>query len=265
MKKNSTIHCIRGVALVVAAVFVWCTPMQIFAATASPTATLKTTPSLEQTAGDRAQIEELKERLATKVAELRTLVKRAMHGTVTTVSITSATVETSTKNIKIELGDEVKVTQVISGKRTVLSTDAIEVDDPITVFGTYDATLDLLQAQYIFIERRVEPKRVLGTITNIDEDNNMITVKTPQDRHIDVDIEKTTKTSSWSKSGGIVKSGFSKLAIGDSIHMVGTPDPKNENQITAIRILNVGNITGEKPTPTLEATPTPKTTDAAAP
>ena len=70
-------------------------------AEATPTATAK--PAVN------AQLEELKDRLATKVAELRDVVRRAVSGTVKTVSISSATVETKTKDIKIELGDDIIV------------------------------------------------------------------------------------------------------------------------------------------------------------
>jgi len=264
MNKQHT-NIFRILAVFATAVFLYNGSTQVLAQTPSPTGDAKTTPSLEETADDRAQIEELKERLATKVAELRTLVKRAMHGTVKSVSIASATVETVTKDIKIELDDDVKVAQIIKGKRTSLATDKIEVDDTITVFGTYDATLDLLQAQYIFIENTTKTRRVLGTVSDIDKEKNMITIKTQESGSVDADIERTTKTSSWTKDDGVVKSGFSKLNIGDYIHLVGTPDEKNENLLSAIRILNLGDLSGKAPTPTSEATSTPEATDSATP
>lgn len=202
-----------------------------------------------------AQIEKLKIRLATKVAELRSIVKRAMYGTVKSVSLTSATVETKTKDIKIELTDDVSVSQVISGKRVSLDLEKLEVKDTVTVFGSYDETLDLLKAQYIFIESAVQTTRINGTVANVDPEEFSLTVITKENRSITIDIEKSTKTTIWTASDGIMKGGFSKIKVGDTVHIVGSPVPKKENHISASRILDLGNITGAAEAPTTSATP----------
>ncbi len=236
----------------------------VFAATnATPSATPKTPQATAS-----AQLEELKVRLATKVAELRSVVKRAMYGTVKTVSLTSATVETKTKDIKIELTDDVSVSQIISGKRTSLDLEKLEAKDTVTVFGTYDEALDLLKAQYIFIESTTLTTRLSGVVADVDEAEFSLTVNTSEGRSVTVDIEKTTKATSWTATGGIVKGGFSKIAVGDTVHIVGTLVPKSENRISASRILDLGNITGAAVTATpttsadQDATPsaTPKAT-----
>lgn len=222
------------------------------------------TPVFAQATGS-ANLDDLKARLATKVAELRTVVKRAMYGTVKSVSLTSATIETKTKDIKLELTDDVMVTQVIGGKRTTLPLDDLAAKDVITVFGTYDETLDLLKAQYIFIESSAAVSRVFGTVADVDTKKFVLTVKTREGRTVLIDIEKATKTNEWTKEGGIVKGGFSKIAVGDTVHVVGKPVPKVENRVSASRILDLGNITGvvtPTVTPTRMASPsaTAKTT-----
>lgn len=220
-----------------------------FAQNATPTASTKSA----STSSSSAQLEELKVRLATKVAELRTVVKRAMYGTVKTVSVSSATVETKTKDIKIELTDDVTVTQMISGKRTTLPIENLEAKDAVTVFGTYDETLDLLKAQYIFIENASNVVRMTGIIADVDTEEFAITFNTKEGRSIVADIEKGTKTVSWSAGTGLTKSGFSKLSVGDTVHITGTPVAKKENHYSAVRVLDLGNITG--------ASGAPKTTD----
>ncbi len=246
MKK--TISSVLYIGILLCVVFL--TPFQTLSAqTATPTATIK--PSQTSTAS--AQLEELKARLATKVAELRTVVKRAMFGTIKTVSVSSATVETKTKDIKIELTDDVTVSQIISGKRTTLSLEDLEPQDEITVFGTYDETLDLLKAQYIFIENTSKVVRLSGIIADVDTEEFTVTFNTKEGRSITADIEKGTKTVVWAKDTGIAKGGFSKLTVGDTIHITGTPIAKKENHYSAVRVLDLGNITG--------ATTTPKTTD----
>lgn len=224
------------------------------------------TPIFAQSTGS-ANLDDLKARLATKVAELRTVVKRAMYGTVKSVSLTSATIETKTKDIKLELTDDVMVTQMIAGKRTTLPIENLEVKDTITVFGTYDETLDLLKAQYIFIESSSVISRVAGTVADVDTKEFVLTVKTTEGRTVLIDIEKATKTNIWTKDGGIAKGGFSKIAVGDTVHIVGKPVAKTDNRVSASRILDLGNITGAAITPTATSTApaTPSATTKATP
>ncbi|HLD24605.1 MAG TPA: hypothetical protein VJB96_01675 [Patescibacteria group bacterium] len=223
----------------------------VVASDSTPTATPK---ALTQATGS-ANLDDLKARLATKVAELRTVVKRAMYGTVKSVSVTSATVETKTKDIKIELTDDVMVTQLISGKRTTLPIEDLEAKDTITVFGAYDETLDLLKAQYIFIESPSVTARISGTVADVDREEFVVIVKTREGRMLSIDIEKATKTTVWTAGGGVVKGGFSKIAVGDTIHVIGKPVAKAENRVSATRILDLGNITGAAVSPTPTSSP----------
>ena len=212
---------------------------------------------------DTKQIEDLKERLATKVAELRQSQRKAVIGTVKAVSVSTATVETKTKDVKIELTDDIVIVQVLKGKRTKLKLDDLAKGDRVVVFGEYDTTLDLLKASVIFIQSPSTIERIPGVVTQVDAKAFTITVTTAEDKTVTVDIEKTTKITLWDGSA-LVKGGFSRLAVGDSVHVVGTPVPKKENRLSAVRILNLGNLTNsptaaptEKPTPTTKPTPTP--------
>ncbi|MFZ5845260.1 MAG: hypothetical protein ACOY0S_02215 [Patescibacteria group bacterium] len=220
---------------------------------ATPTAT-------PEASTKQKQIEDLKERLATKVAELRSLTRRAIAGTTKTISLSSFTVETATKDIKIELTDDIKVIQYLKGSRTKLTVDDLDKGDNVVVFGEYETTLDLLRAKVIFIQAAL-PIFVSGTVTEIDKDEFTLTLTTPDAKNIIVDIEKYTKTQQWTSGSGITKSGFSKINLGDTLHVVATPAPKKENRVSALRILDLGNLTGAPtPTPTPTATPKPTAT-----
>src|SRR5688572_27783920 len=79
------------------------------------------TPTATPSAGTPTptnKIDDLKERLATKVAELRQTQRKAIYGTIKAVSVSTFTVETATNDLKIELTDDIKVFQMIKGKRT---------------------------------------------------------------------------------------------------------------------------------------------------
>ena len=64
---------------------------------------------------------------------------------------------------------------------------------------------------------------------------------------------------------GVVKGGFSKLVPGATAHVRGTAVPKKENRISAISLLDLGNVTGATPTPTetVEASPSASPTATA--
>ncbi|OGG23715.1 hypothetical protein A3A79_00715 [Candidatus Gottesmanbacteria bacterium RIFCSPLOWO2_01_FULL_43_11b] len=205
----------------------------------SPVLAQTATPGITPTTTKDKQIEDLKDRIATKVAELSQTQRSAIFGKVKAVSLSTATIETQTKDIKIELTDDITIFQNIKGKRTELSIEDLAKDDVVTVFGEHDATLDLLKAKVIFIQG-VLPIRTTGIVTDINKTNFTLTVKPPQGADITVDIEKFTKTTIWDGED-VAKGGFSKIVVGDTVHVTGTPVAKTENRISADRILDLGN------------------------
>ncbi len=214
------------------------------------------TRSATPTTSKDKQIEDLKDRIATKVAELSQTQRRAIFGTVKSVSVSTATIETQTKDIKIELTDDITIIQVIKGKRTELTTDDLAKGDIVSVFGEHDATLDLLKAKVIFIQDEL-PMHAAGVVTEINKTAFTLTVQPLEGPSVTVDIEKFTKTNIWDGKN-IVKGGFSKIQIGDSVHVVVSPVAKTENRISADRILDLGNMSGQpRPTPTEASTPSP--------
>lgn len=215
----------------------------VYGASATPSAT--------------TNLNELKERLATKVAELRTSEKRALYGTVKSKSLTTLVVETKTKDLKVELADEIKIYQYLKGKRTELTLDDITKGDAVTVYGDYDTSLDLLKATYILIQA-VFPLRVAGVVDALDRTDYSLTLKSSDGQTYTIDIETITKVSRWDKTNKFTKSGFSKMTNGETLHVIGTPVPKKENRISGLRILNLGNPVGEP-----VATPAPTATPSA--
>src|SRR3989344_3490561 len=144
-------------------------------------------PTPEATAsGNQQQIEDLKERLATKVAQLRQSQRKAIVGTVKAVSVSTATIETKTKDVKIELTDDIVIVQVLKGKRTKLTLDDLAKGDRVVVFGEYDTTLDLLRAKVIFIQSASTVERILGAVTGVDAKAFTVTVTTAEGKTITI-------------------------------------------------------------------------------
>ncbi|HUD18919.1 MAG TPA: hypothetical protein VMR81_00540 [Patescibacteria group bacterium] len=229
-------------------------------------ASVKTASPVDATASaaispPEQQIENLKQRLATGVAQLSQLERKAIVGTVKDVSVSTITVETKTSDIKIELVDGIKVFQTIKGKRTTLTTDDISKGDTVVVFGQYDATLDLLKAGVIVIQDPL-PERIAGTVTDVDKKNYMVTVATPDGQSYMVDIENTTAMLGRDIDDSVIKRGFSKLQTQETVLIIGTIEPKVANRLSAVRFLDIGNLNA----PTATPTPTPgDTTQQATP
>ena len=210
------------------------------------------------------QVQELKDRLATFTAQQKSMQTKAIYGTVKSISVSNFVVETETKDIKIDLADDIKVAQIINGKRTVLTIDDIGKGDIVTVFGEYDASIDLLKAKAVFIQSP-PPLHVIGKVTAIDRKQYTETVQTGDNQSYTVDIETGTRTTAWSFDQGIYKSGFSKTGIGDFVQVVAVSEPKlPPTRVSARRILDLGDLSkplpASTPTPASEATPssTPK-------
>lgn len=225
-------------------------------------ATPKVTPKTASASGTpipssiQTKIDDLKERLATKVAELRKTTPKAIYGKVTNVTVSTLTIDLGGKAVRIELTDDIKVAQVLKGKRTALSIDKVTKGDEVTVFGDYDSTLDLLKAKYIFIENDTLPQRIVGTVQTVDRTNFNFSVKGVDGQTYTVDVETTTKSNVWNKNGTIEKAGFSKVVEGSFVSVLGDTDLKKTNYLSGNRILII-NLVEPTPTPTKEVTPTP--------
>ncbi len=242
MKQTIVIVCLYAVLFTI--------PRLTFAATATPSATTQ-------------KIEDLKDRIATKVAQLKTTQRRAVFGTVKAVSITSFTVETPTRDFKIELTDDITVIQYLKGKRTTLTPEDISKGDAVVVFGQFDTTLDLLTARIVFIQWAL-PEHVAGTVNDKNEKDFTLSVTTPQGQVVTIDIEKTTKTILWDREKSeLVKSGFSTITTGSIVHIMGSPVSKQEHRVSADRILNLGNLNAPAGQ-AAQLTPTPTEKEASA-
>jgi hypothetical protein len=226
----------------------------IFAQSASPTATPTGTAASDK-------LDELKDRLATVVAELRQTQKRAIAGVIKSTSLTTAIIETKTKDLKIELIDELIVHQNISGKRTKLTVDDLETGDHVAVFGDYDTTLDLMKAKVVFIQTPL-PVFVAGRIQAIDPKEFTLTIQSQEGPLYIVDFEKTTKTQKWTGGDTLAKGGFAQFAVDDIVHVAGSYVKGESNRITAQRILSIGNPTAT-PTPTTAPEATASATPSA--
>lgn len=195
------------------------------AATPTPTATVSQS---EQ------QIDNLKDRIASRVAQLNLVEKKSFIGKVNDVSETQLTITDLSSNNQIIDVDELTKFSAPNSKSTFGISD-ITKGQTVGIIGLYNKDSHRLLARWVDVMDL--PLVFSGGILTIDKDAYTFTLATLNNQSVSIDVENITKTSVYTKTGGSVKAGFSKLAVGQRVMVVGFTDSKNKNLIVASRIL----------------------------
>lgn len=198
----------------------------------SPTSSAKpTSESVTEKFSD--QINNLKEKIASRVAQLKLVEKRGIIGTVKEVNGTQFTLTDLSANSRVVDVDEItKFSSSASNESFGLSD--LKPGSKISVIGLYNKDSERLLAR--FIDSITLPLFLSGAISNIDKPNFTITVAMEEGKSYLVDIENVTKTMSYTDTAP-ERSGFSKLETGNRIKVIGYPDKKEKNRMVATRIL----------------------------
>lgn len=205
--------------------------------TLTPSPSSSTTPGLEDKLKD--QIDQLKTKIASRVAELNLVEKHGLIGTVAEVSGNQVTVtDTQGKTRFVDVDEITKFTS--PGTKGSFGLSDLTKDKKITVLGLYNKQSKRILAR--FISTTVNPAIVSGNISAIDKKNYTLTVTMEEGKEQKVDVETATKISVYSKADGISRSGFSKLSNGDRVQIIGYPDKKDSTLLVADRIITFPDL-----------------------
>lgn len=194
------------------------------------------------------KIEDLKERVATRVAELRQKSKRAFFGQIKEKSEQGLTLIRGEKEMIVTIDEETGIIRLgPSNKRIEISLEALKIGERVVAFGTLDLDQKTLLAKRIL--SHTLPKNVHGKVKEVDIDTATITLSSKKEEFI-VDYEIRTRCQMWQRGEGLQKCGLSKIEIGDRVFVHGEVNTKDENRLTALRLL----LLPSKP-PTLSPTP----------
>ncbi len=180
------------------------------------------------------QINNLKDRIASRVAQLNLVEKKGFIGSVTDISETQITIQDLQGNTRIIDVDELTKFSSPSAKSSFGISD-IAKGTTIGVIGLYNKDSRRLLARFVDVVQL--PQIFSGGIVGIDKDNFTFTMATEKSQSVNIDIESITKTTSYTKTDGSVKAGFSKLAIGQRVLVIGFPDARNKNLTIASRVI----------------------------
>jgi len=196
--------------------------------------TSASTPSATEVSQD---IQMLKDKIATKVAELREKNNKAVGGFVT--DVVGSTIKIKTENNQEY---EVKPDEALAKYYKINGSQRNEIKFQDIKKGSYiiatGVTNDqVINADTIYLDELYIVKS--GKIIEVDKDNYQVKILTSDKDSYTLEIETTTKQSMINiKSFEIEKTGFSKIKEGDTIHFVAkkTGTEKN-NQYSAQKIL----------------------------
>lgn len=211
----------------------------VFAETPTPTddntsPTSKPTPTSASTTPKDTQIEKIKDLVASHVAELDLVDHRGLIGYVKSTTNTQITA-TDEKNLQIKVDiDELTKFNSPDDKSTFGISD-IKASDLLSMVGLYNKQTEKLLARFVEVASNI-PQNVEGVVLDKNTTDFKIDVATSDGKKAIVNVETSTKTSSY-EDGATAKSGFSKIENGQRVIVVGFADKTEKDQINASRIL----------------------------
>lgn len=217
---------------------------------------LSPTPATPSAIPVESKLTELKERIATQVAKLKIIEKRAIRAKIAEAVNHQLVLLDSNGNKRLADADE--LTKFTDLKGATIGISDLEKNQIVDVIGLYNTESRRILARLIKLSN--PPARIWARVEELDKKNFSlkISIDQPNDTK-EVNVETATKTFEYTKDAGLVKSGFSKIQIGERMLVVGY---EKDNTITAARILLLPEFSpqpeaGQPLTETATITPTP--------
>ena len=223
-------------------------PSYTFAQTKTPTRTL--IPTNEEIAKINDRVGQLKDKVASRVAQLKLVEKRGIMGIVENVSDTQITV--NDLNNKTRLIDVDEFTKFSSSDKDSFGISDIKKGSKISAVGLYNKESQRLLAR--FVNEITIPLFLNGVISGKDDDNFTITLSTEDGTNYIVDVEKITKTSAY-QEGKLEILGFTNIKMLENAIVLGFADPKEKDRLTASQIITFPNLPKNPNIPIIEVSP----------
>lgn len=194
-------------------------------------------PDSDQLQKINDKVDELKDKVASKVAELNLVEKRGVVGTVVSVDANQITLNDVFNNDRIIDVDE--LTQFTSDNNSSFNISDLKKGSQISALGIYNKDSQRILAR--FINSTSIPIFLSGVISEINQDDFTITILTEGGTKYLVDVERVTKSFSYIDEN-LESSGFSKLTIGENVLVSGYKNAKEKNRISASRLIDFPGV-----------------------
>ncbi|MBI4130513.1 hypothetical protein HY468_04305 [Candidatus Roizmanbacteria bacterium] len=218
----------------------------------SPTPTGTEDISPEEENSLKQKILDLKERLATRVAQLQEQNRRAFYGVVKSKDDDSLTITYKDKTMPVVLTESVTIqSKDMKGKQKDVKKDTITVGQSIFAFGTLDLDQKTLLATKILLQE--QPTISAGLVTDVDTKEGSFTVEGKDGTTI-LDYEINTHCVRYEKDldedKQLTTCGLSKIEKGDRVYLRIQPDATELSRGVALRILVIPASAEADVTPT---------------
>lgn len=206
------------------------------------------------------QIDQLKDKIASRVSELNLVEKRGIIGVVQSTKSNQITITDITGQTRLIDVDEITKFSSPTNKSSFGISDLTK-GTRVSVLGLYNKESKRILARFIDVD--VEPTRYVGVITSVDKKNLTFVIQTHDKNQVTINVETPTKIYSTTAGSSLAKYGFSKLVVGDRVFTVGYPDKKDAKILNADRIIdllgapkdpNVSVVSASTPTPSAAPT-----------
>ncbi len=206
------------------------------------------------------RVDQLKNKVASRVAELKLVERRGIVGIVEDVSENQITVNDLNNKRRIIEVDE--LTKFSSEDNDTYGISDIKKGSKISALGLYNKESQKLLAR--FVNEISIPLFLHGVITEKDDEEFTLKLLTEEGKNYTVDVERITKSYSYN-DGELDTSGFSKIETMKNIILIGFPDPKKNDRLTASRLIIFPDVPKNPNIPVIEndtrSTPTPSPDD----
>ena len=166
-------------------------------------------------ANTKEKAQELKEKIATKVAELQKKEKRVFYGVIQANNKDIITVATQDEgDIDFTLTENAEITFLLYGKSKKIDISKLLKGQKIIAWGEYEKLTKTFSANKIIVKPTYV--KVYGTVSKIDSRNYILTIKDQNNKEMEIEVEAETviKKAAEDKLNMI---GFSKINLNDLV------------------------------------------------
>ncbi len=197
-------------------------------------------PSPSSQAVIQQQLDELKTKIASRVAQLKLVEKRGIIGKVTDSNDTQITLSDIYGNTRFIDVDELTK----FSNPNVKSTSSFGISDitdgmQIGVLGLFNKQSRRILARDVQVISL--PKTIIGAVSAIDKKNYNFYVVSEDGKQTFIDVETVSKTYSYT-GGTLSTAGFSKITTDETAVIQGFPDKQNPDHIIASVIILLPDV-----------------------
>jgi hypothetical protein len=205
---------------------------QAVSPTPTPTSKISPTPTAKPSLVD--EISNLKDRIASRVAQLNLVDKRGIIGVVEDTTSTQITLNDFANNTRYVDVDEITKFSSPSASASFGISDLTK-GTLVSVLGLYNKESRRINARFVTVDSF--PTTITGQVISINTTDGTFLVASENNKQTTVDVQPVTKTSSYTKDGGTEKSGFSKMTVGQRVYVSGYQDKKDKLKLISTRII----------------------------